>query len=423
MKRRRTDRVDPSDATSVSVWRACGQVYGQLVRDSGLPGSDVLVQGGRTRRLLWLAALLTLVYYSASETGAIMREYFTYSVAVAFEYSANETFELPDVTVCNVNPLRRSKLCALEASERAMDSELERRICGKGQKFREANTHDLKLQQRISDWLAEMVVRDAKQVSVLGHQFTDTVVDCSYHEKDCKNSRYFTNNTNIWFGNCFCVHCEKTDDIFEYNALASPRHGLVMTLNPELHEYLPTSYQAGFLVMVHAHGTSYGGCYEVFGHPSQRSPFNALDIYQNQPDVDAAEAFCAEVVHHHGIPDCLNLCLQRTVVEKCGCLSAQLPQLQKLAKRPPVRLVLYFDSLTYEHIRSVPKYDETRVLSNLGGISGMYLGLSFFVLFQVLDILVVGALRLRKTLRWDARERRLVVHARTRSQEDVQTIS
>ncbi|KAL3208377.1 hypothetical protein MRX96_052567, partial [Rhipicephalus microplus] len=90
---------------------------------------------------------------------------------------------------------------------------------------------------------------------------------------------------------------------------------------------------------------------------------------------------------------------------------------------PPVRLVLYFDSLTYEHIRSVPKYDETRVLSNLGGISGMYLGLSFFVLFQVLDILVVGALRLRKTLRWDARERRLVVHARTRSQEDVQTIS
>ncbi|KAL3247385.1 hypothetical protein MRX96_057087 [Rhipicephalus microplus] len=189
MKRRRTDRVDPSDASSVSVWRACGQVYGQLVRDSGLPGTDVLVQGGRVRRLLWLAALLTLVYYSVSETGAIMREYFTYSVAVAFEYSANETFELPDVTVCNVNPLRRSKLCALEASERAMDSELERRICGKGQKFREANTHDLKLQQRISDWLAEMVVRDAKQVSVLGHQFTDTVVDCSYHEKDCKNSR------------------------------------------------------------------------------------------------------------------------------------------------------------------------------------------------------------------------------------------
>ncbi|KAH6937116.1 hypothetical protein HPB50_025577 [Hyalomma asiaticum] len=66
---------------------------------------------------------------------------------------------------------------------------------------------------------------------------------------------------------------------------------------------------------------------------------------------------------------------------------------------PPARLVLYFKSLTYSHIRSVPKYDETHVLGNLGGIIGMYLGLSFFVIFQVMDILVVGTLRLRKMLR------------------------
>ncbi|XP_075740605.1 amiloride-sensitive sodium channel pickpocket 17 [Rhipicephalus microplus] len=65
---------------------------------------------------------------------------------------------------------------------------------------------------------------------------------------------------------------------------------------------------------------------------------------------------------------------------------------------PPARLVLYFNSLTYEHVRSMPKYDETHVLGNLGGIIGMYLGLSFFVLFQVLDILVVGTLRLKKML-------------------------
>ncbi|XP_070392577.1 acid-sensing ion channel 3-like [Dermacentor albipictus] len=90
---------------------------------------------------------------------------------------------------------------------------------------------------------------------------------------------------------------------------------------------------------------------------------------------------------------------------------------------PPARLVLYFDSLTYEHIRSVPKYDETRVLSNLGGISGMYLGLSFFVLFQVLDILVVGALRLRRMLHWDARQRFLVELARPHSRGDARTNS
>ncbi|XP_042142143.1 amiloride-sensitive sodium channel subunit beta-like [Ixodes scapularis] len=62
---------------------------------------------------------------------------------------------------------------------------------------------------------------------------------------------------------------------------------------------------------------------------------------------------------------------------------------------PLARLVVYFNTLAYEHIRSVPKYDGTRVLSNIGGINGMYLGLSFFVLFQVLDMVVMGALKLR----------------------------
>ncbi|KAH6937118.1 hypothetical protein HPB50_025579 [Hyalomma asiaticum] len=182
--------VIDNDARSASVWRTCGQVYGQLVQDSGLPGSDVLVEGGRLRRLFWAGALLTLVYYSASETCAILSEYFTYSVAVAFEYSTNESFELPDVTVCNVNPLRRSKLCAfLEAPEGDMDSELKQRICGDGQQFIEANTKDLKLQQRLSGWLAQKVVRDVQLITELGHQFGDTVVDCTYHEKNCKHPK------------------------------------------------------------------------------------------------------------------------------------------------------------------------------------------------------------------------------------------
>ncbi|KAL3223763.1 hypothetical protein MRX96_049682 [Rhipicephalus microplus] len=61
--------------------------------------------------------------------------------------------------------------------------------------------------------------------------------------------------------------------------------------------------------------------------------------------------------------------------------------------RPPVQLVVYFKSLS-DHMRSVPKYDETTVLRNLGGFIGMYLGLPFLVIFQVLNVLVVGTLRL-----------------------------
>lgn len=46
------------------------------------------------------------------------------------------------------------------------------------------------------------------------------------------------------------------------------------------------------------------------------------------------------------------------------------------------RMVVYFHSFTYEHVKAIKKYDEIRVLSNIGGINGMYLGLSFYLLFQ-----------------------------------------
>ncbi|KAH7967751.1 hypothetical protein HPB52_002157 [Rhipicephalus sanguineus] len=321
-----------------SVWRTCGQVYGKLALDSGLPGAEAFVEGGGVRRLLWAGALLTLLYYNTSETLAILSEYFTYSVAVAFEYyNTNESFELPDVTVCNVNPLRRSKLCALDASERGMSSELEKRICGKGQELQEANPDDLRLQQQISDWIAHHKAKNREWLRTLGHQFTDTFVDCTYHEQGCRDATLFRNITNVLYGNCFCFLCDHHQRV-DYSALSSPYDGLVVTLNPQLNEYLPTSYQAVFIAMVHAHGTRFSVCQDgVYLSPGYTTP--------------------------------------------------------------PARLVLYFNSLTYEHVRSVPKYDETHVMGNLGGIIGMYLGLSFFVLFQVLDILVVGTLRLKKKLR------------------------
>ncbi|KAH7968745.1 hypothetical protein HPB52_011007 [Rhipicephalus sanguineus] len=372
-----------------SVWRTCGQVYGKLALDSGLPGAEAFVEGGGVRRLLWAGALLTLLYYSTSETLAILSEYFTYSVAVAFEYNTNESFELPDVTVCNVNPLRRSKLCALDSSERGMSSELETRICGKGQALQEANPDDLRLQQQISDWIAHHKAKNREWLRTLGHQFADTFVDCTYHEQGCRDATLFRNITNVLYGNCFCFLCDH-DQRVDYSALSSPYDGLVVTLNPQLNEYLPTSYQAGFIAMVHAHGTRFSVCQDgVYLSPGYTT-YVGLNLLAQT-----------------GLPEpyanpCRSTWPPRLLVHMdrmYGVYTREDVAGPVNENGPPARLVLYFNSLTYEHVRSVPKYDETHVMGNLGGIIGMYLGLSFFVIFQVLDILVVGTLRLKKMLR------------------------
>lgn len=142
----RPSKIDGrEEQDSIGMWQACGHVYGKLARDSGLPGADALVTGGVVRRLLWMGALITLFYYSAKETGSILREYFTYKVAVAFEYNTNASFDMPDVTICNINPMRKSKLCALDSSERDMKPELELRLCGEQQEFSEVSGTGLRV--------------------------------------------------------------------------------------------------------------------------------------------------------------------------------------------------------------------------------------------------------------------------------------
>ncbi|KAL3247386.1 hypothetical protein MRX96_057088 [Rhipicephalus microplus] len=364
------------------TWRACGQVYGQLALDSGLPGADAFVEGGGVRRLLWTGALLTLLYYSTSETLAILKEYFTYSVAVAFEYNTNTSFELPDVTVCNVNPLRRSKVCALNASEREMSSELEKRICGEGQDIREANLDDLRLQQQISDWIAHHKTKNREWLRTLGHQFGGTFFDCTYHNQDCKDASLYRKIINVLYGNCFCFLCGHKERM-EYSTLSSPYDGLVITLNPELHEYLPTSYQAGFIAMVHAHGTRFSVCQDSVYLSPGYTTYVGLNLLA-QTNLPEPYANPCRSTWPPGLFNQMDRMYGAyTRVGVAGPINEN---------GPPARLVLYFNSLTYEHVRSMPKYDETHVLGNLGGIIGMYLGLSFFVVFQVLDIIVVGTL-------------------------------
>ncbi|KAL1418191.1 hypothetical protein MTO96_026078 [Rhipicephalus appendiculatus] len=300
-----------------STWRACGQVYGRLALDSGLPGAEALVEGGGVRRLLWVGALLTLLYYSTSETLAILREYFTYSVAVAFEYNTNASFELPDVTRVQREPVA------------------------------EANTDDLRLQQQISDWIAHHKAKNREWLRALGHQFADTFIDCTYHDRDCRDASLYRNITNVLYGNCFCFLCGH-DQRMDYSALSSPYDGLVVTLNPELNEYLPTSYQAGFIAMVHAHGTRFSVCQDGVYLSPGHTTYVGLNLLA-QTGLPEPYANPCRSTWPPGLFDQMD--------RMYGAYTREGVAGPINENGPPARLVLYFNSLTYEHVRSVPKYD------------------------------------------------------------------
>lgn len=58
----------------------------------------------------------------------------------------------------------------------------------------------------------------------------------------------------------------------------------------------------------------------------------------------------------------------------------------KLDKNNLAKVVVYFQSLSYQEITQYPKYTVTTLLGAIGGILGVYMGFSFLALFEVFDL-------------------------------------
>ncbi|KAL3206131.1 hypothetical protein MRX96_040379 [Rhipicephalus microplus] len=65
------------------------------------------------------------------------------------------------------------------------------------------------------------------------------------------------------YGNCLCFNCndsKEEDDFYTYDSTSSPENGLVLWLDVQASQYLPTSTEMGFFVMVHGHEYSPDPC-------------------------------------------------------------------------------------------------------------------------------------------------------------------
>ncbi|CAN7998871.1 unnamed protein product, partial [Ixodes hexagonus] len=90
-------------------WISCRSLF----TTSNIPGLRVIFRT-RTlrRRLLWLFALALLGMLLLTDTGQLVKEFAEYNDVVQIgESDEGYQIALPAVTVCNLNPLRRSAFC------------------------------------------------------------------------------------------------------------------------------------------------------------------------------------------------------------------------------------------------------------------------------------------------------------------------
>ncbi|PFX34951.1 Amiloride-sensitive sodium channel subunit beta [Stylophora pistillata] len=106
-----------------------------------------------------------------------------------------------------------------------------------------------------------MAKEDLSLLSMIGHQFDDLVLSCTYRGVPCKNfsSIFWRKFWHYKYGNCFVFNSGKTKSGENAPILKSnkpgPSHGLILELNVEQEEYVgQMSPEAGIKLDISPHG-------------------------------------------------------------------------------------------------------------------------------------------------------------------------
>ncbi|XP_075741843.1 epithelial sodium channel subunit gamma-like [Rhipicephalus microplus] len=185
----------------LTTWGVCKQKlrdlfgwYRERVASAGCSGCDVLLglSGGAFRRLCWLLAVSLLVGLTLREWARVFGEYHQYGVFTSVHYGTQTSLPFPDVTVCNVNPIRRSALCKDRrlARREAVSDRVWWRECDEPAAYYEPNLEDAALQSELWLWMARKRRLNRSVVRNMGHQLRHMLVACRLGNNDCMHTRY-----------------------------------------------------------------------------------------------------------------------------------------------------------------------------------------------------------------------------------------
>ncbi|XP_072167275.1 epithelial sodium channel subunit alpha-like [Diadema setosum] len=80
-----------------------------------------------------------------------------------------------------------------------------------------------------------------------------------------------------------------------------------------------------------------------------------------------------------------------------GSAAARLFNSSSLARKNFIRVKIYYEELNYERVEQIPVYTVTSLLGSVGGLMGLYIGMSFISVFEVMFLIMrVGKIVLKK---------------------------
>ncbi|KAH6939171.1 hypothetical protein HPB50_016414 [Hyalomma asiaticum] len=359
-----------------------------LYSQSTVPGFLQMAQARNPFRIIiWFVAFVGLGSVALSNLYELMHEYFQYPLTVNIRLEDVTNVEFPAVTICNLNPVRKSLLCGQETD---LDYTLQEFLCNKTAETTVTRGEDEGQLEQFVMWLATKQRTEPELAKTLGHQLPDLLRTCSIQGIKCDLDSEARSLTPISFA------------------------GLELLIAVEQYEYLPITPEAGYMVMIHKQGHDPEEATDgIFVAPGQTTYVGVTVLCLKLCQQGAVLKNCscessfmpAPSYTHYNVCDVLNnnetlYCVDRVRRHyELGQLECNCPQ----ACVVPAKVVIYFQSLTAQNVRQVAQYSPSNLVSNMGGILGMYVSFSFLVIFEIFEVIarsVLAALRV-----WRSRNR------------------
>ncbi|XP_015421723.1 PREDICTED: acid-sensing ion channel 3 [Myotis davidii] len=399
--------------------------------------SHVFGRGSLTpRRGLWAVAMLLSMAAFLYQVAERVRYYGEFHHETALDERESHQLIFPAITLCNINPLRRSRLTpndlhwagpsllGLEPSEHAAFL----RALGQPPTppgFMPSPTFDM-----------------ARLYTRAGHTLEDMLLDCRYRGQPCGPENFTAIFTRM--GQCYTFNSGADGAELLTTPKGGAGNGLEIMLDVQQDEYLPvwkdmeeTPFEVGIRVQIHTQeeppsidqlGFGAAPGYQVFVSCQQQQlsflppPWGDCSSASLDPDFEPEPAGplgppspSPGPSPPYSLMGCRLACETRYVARKCGCRmsnfsskginmkkrftqssnrpgnahqGASSEHSRPLSSRENVLVLdIFFEALNYETVEQKKAYEVSELLGDIGGQMGLFIGASLLTILEILDYL------------------------------------
>ncbi|XP_070542010.1 amiloride-sensitive sodium channel subunit alpha-like isoform X2 [Ptychodera flava] len=325
------------------------------------------------KRVFWLVSFLTAVGTFIGLSSNLVEKYFDYGVAVGLQVDVERDLTFPAVTICNMNPLRKSLLNEdqlshlrsivagaegeneankpVKTTDETPSNDTRRNSSDQHsggynywsnikEDFYETPARHWLMEKQVEDYLAD--VRSDERVEI-GHQIEDLLINCQWNGFQC-SPRNFTPFLNTVYGNCYTFNGNGKDNITTESVssnFAGSTYGLTLELFVEQDEYLDSLiHSAGIRVTINPQDET--PFPEDTGFNVEPGKMTSVGIVMgamerlSEPFTDCVLANTSEHKTVFGgsysVEACMKDCLLTYIAEKCNCTDGRYPKPDGLDK-------------------------------------------------------------------------------------------